>query len=193
MKHCNKCNVTKDFSEFHKSKNTHDGVSPHCKSCKKEYNKKYYLKNKEELSEQKKKWYYDNHDRVLEQKKNYYSDNRELIISKVQDYRDNNKDKISTLKSKYQKENRHKTGRLGADKRARKRSRTPKWLTKDQKEQTNNFYWLAQDLRSFTGQDYHVDHIVPLAGKNVCGLHVPWNLQVLPSDINISKGCKYEV
>ena len=55
-----------------------------------------------------------------------------------------------------------------------------------------SYYWLAQDLFKVSGQTYHVDQIVPLQGRHVCGLHVPWNLQVLPSDINISKSNGYE-
>jgi len=78
-----------------------------------------------------------------------------------------------------------------ANHRSVKLKATPQWLTKPQAEQINNFYWLAKDLKAVSGQDYHVDHIVPLQGKNVCGLHVPWNLQVLPSDINLSKGNRY--
>jgi len=75
--------------------------------------------------------------------------------------------------------------------RSAKLHATPPWITEFQNEEIKNFYWLSRDLAAVSGEIYHVDHIVPLQGKNICGLHVPWNLQILPADINLSKGNSY--
>lgn len=69
----------------------------------------------------------------------------------------------------------------------RNRQATPKGLTPEQRKQIVDIYEHMRDCRTVTGEDYHVDHIVPLRGENICGLHVPWNLQVLPAYVNISK------
>ena len=75
---------------------------------------------------------------------------------------------------------------------AHRRQAVPKWLTREQNAQIKRFYWLAQDCSLVTGEPYWVDHIVPLRGKNVCGLHVPWNLQVLPKEVNQRKNNRHE-
>jgi len=80
--------------------------------------------------------------------------------------------------------------RESALRKKRNRQATPKWLTKEHKQQIVDTYELMRDCRAVTGEDYHVDHIVPLRGENICGLHVPWNLQVLPAYVNISKANK---
>jgi hypothetical protein len=49
------------------------------------------------------------------------------------------------------------------------------------------FYLQAQYMTSVTGLSHHVDHIVPLNGGTVCGLHVQDNLQVLPARKNLQK------
>tara|TARA_R100000541_G_C1879440_1_gene82084 strand:+ start:444 stop:905 length:462 start_codon:yes stop_codon:yes gene_type:complete len=77
---------------------------------------------------------------------------------------------------------------LRASTEGKRRSKQDKSTFAGYDEEIKNFYWLARDLKAVTGEEYHVDHIVPINGKNVCGLHVPWNLQVLPADINMSKG-----
>lgn len=70
---------------------------------------------------------------------------------------------------------------------ARRRSRQKKFsLTDLQKKQINKIYSKCAEYRAM-GLDFHVDHIVPLLGKTVSGLHVPWNLQIVPAKYNLSK------
>jgi len=67
---------------------------------------------------------------------------------------------------------------------------TPLWLKEDHWRDMDRFYRKARRLTAKTKVVHHVDHIVPLQGKTVCGLHVPWNLQVLTASENISKSNK---
>ena len=70
--------------------------------------------------------------------------------------------------------------------------RTPKWLSDFDLLKMQCYYQLAAMYSKESGQQWHVDHIVPLQGKTVSGLHVPWNLQVIPADENIRKSNKHE-
>jgi len=69
---------------------------------------------------------------------------------------------------------------------------TPKWLTETMLFEIGLLYKEAQRLTRVMGEQYDVDHIVPLKGDNVCGLHVPWNLQILKHSENMKKSNKYE-
>jgi 5-methylcytosine-specific restriction endonuclease McrA len=67
----------------------------------------------------------------------------------------------------------------------------PKWLNEKHKFFLEEIYEL-RDLRTkATGIVHHVDHIIPLKGDGVCGLHVPWNLQILTAFENRAKGNRY--
>ena len=68
--------------------------------------------------------------------------------------------------------------------RALKKQACPAWVNR---KALQEIYREARDLTSRTGRRYHVDHIVPLNNPGVCGLHVPWNLQILLAEDNIRK------
>ena len=83
-------------------------------------------------------------------------------------------------------EGRAKKNALTARRRTKKLLATPKWLTRQDNKQIQAFYLESVLKSDQTGIPHEVDHIVPLQGKTVSGLHVPWNLQV----ITMSENCK---
>lgn len=76
--------------------------------------------------------------------------------------------------------------------RFRKIEATPKWLTDSDKDEIKEYYSLAKDLSWLSEELLVVDHIIPLSGKEFCGLHVPWNLQIISKSLNCSKGNRVE-
>ena len=95
--------------------------------------------------------------------------------------------RVSNLKYEHTPKAKRDKRKRAALRDRRSKQATPKWLTPEQKQQIVATYEHMRDCRAVTGEEYHVDHIVPLRGENVCGLHVPWNLQVLPACVNMSK------
>jgi hypothetical protein len=101
-----------------------------------------------------------------------------------------NPGKVAASKKKWKSDN---IGRVKADRAQRKQriaQATPKWLSSLQKEAIDFYYMMAHLRTTTTGTEYHVDHIVPLKGKNVCGLNVPWNLETIPAKENLKNGNK---
>lgn len=88
----------------------------------------------------------------------------------------------------YYKEHKNEYLARNALRRASKLYATPPWLSEEDKNKIADYYSEAQQKTKSLNEVFHVDHIVPLQGKNVCGLHVPWNLQIIAAAENLSKG-----
>ena len=95
---------------------------------------------------------------------------------------ENNVIEKAAYNAQYQLDNRKVLNAYGAKKKADKIRAIPKWANLDK----------IKEIYATCPEGYHVDHIVPLKGTNVCGLHVETNLQHLPARDNIRKGNKYE-
>jgi 5-methylcytosine-specific restriction endonuclease McrA len=118
----------------------------------------------------------------------YYEKNREAVIARASarpaeekrrnraEYKDRNVDVVRADTSV---------------RKRRHREATPRWLTKQERLQMRDLYVQARKLTELTRERYVVDHIVPLRGESVCGLHVPWNLRVITQEENLKKSNKH--
>jgi hypothetical protein len=142
----------------------------------KEVTKKYLLNNKDHIKKVKKKYYLKKLDKMLSYSKKYYLDNKEKKIKFGKLWRLKNKD--------YQKIQRLKNPSLAifycAKRNAAKLKATPRFANLEK----------IKEIYKNCPKGYTVDHIVPLQGKVVCGLHVEWNLQYLTPSENSSKSNK---
>lgn len=122
-----------------------------------------------------------------EAKANYYERNREVVIARAQ---------ARPAVEKRASRNAWKANnpvQVLADNKVRRRKHreaTPPWITKRQKTEMRSLYQIAITMTQTTGEQYVVDHIVPLRSDVVCGLHVPWNLRVITQDENLKKSNK---
>ena len=122
-----------------------------------------------------------------EAKKRYYANNKETVIQRakaraVQDQR--------KYRKTWKKQNQEEVKAATNDRRRRHKNATPSWLSAEQKAEIRKIYKEAIRLCGENPKSYAVDHIVPLMGKEVCGLHVPWNLQILTAEENFKKNNK---
>jgi hypothetical protein len=195
-KFCPRCK-TNTFN-FSPNLARHDGLSVYCKSCSREYGRELYKRNpekwkayqdrtKEQRKLYRKKYYKKNRHEIRRKRREYYLANREKIITRVTKHYENNKEKVLATKKKrypgYYKIYRKQfylnyLKRKNIIKRA-----TPIWADLDG---IMFFYIMCPP-------GHEVDHIYPLQGKNVCGLHLLENLQYLPKELNRSKGNKHNV
>jgi hypothetical protein len=93
--------------------------------------------------------------------------------------------------SRYRKDNRPKVNAADAAKIKMRKRATPKWLNWMHRAQIQEFYEIAAARTMQTGVEHNVDHVVPIKGKKVSGLNVPWNLQVLTALANQRKHASF--
>lgn len=166
------------------------------KKAKSTYDKEYRARNKDKISARMKIYYTTITDEQKELRKEYrksiqenmrtygkqyYRNNTEKTLEYSKQWYQANKSRKSVLAKEWKIINRGTVNALAAKRRAIKLNATPKWADLNA---IMEFYKNCPD-------GYHVDHIIPLQGKNVCGLHVLENLQYLPASENMSKGNKY--
>lgn len=121
----------------------------------------------------------------------YYEANKSAISAKQKDYRERRREHLREAFADWYSKNRVSQIEKAVMRRKKVIDATPSWLSQEHRKQISEIYFSCVHLSNETGIEHHVDHIVPIAGRRVCGLHVPWNLQVIPASENLSKSNKF--
>ena len=141
----------------------------------KEYNDKYKRKNREKLKEARKIHNQNNSEKIRESRSIFYKKHKERLNLATNRYKRNNPER----------------GLASAQRRrAAVANAKPSWnaeLTDFVLLEALSLARLRKDIFNFA---WHVDHMIPIKAKTVCGLHVWNNLQCLPSTMNTSKHTK---
>lgn len=186
MKQCSICGEVKPLADFYNSKSGKQGTTAHCKKCgaakdreryiKRRLNPNWVAKEQARQRDKQKRAYDADPDKLRARRRAYHANNRETSNQKAREYKQQNPEKIKELNLKWNH----------IDRAARK-LRVPSWLTSEDRAMMTSVYREARRL------GLHVDHIIPLQGKLVSGLHVPQNLQLLHPSENCSKKNTFEI
>ena len=174
-KKCSRCKQQKDLSCFNKLRSAKDGLSYKCRSCAKEAKAIDWRKNSEKRKAAVKKWKLENPekakagDRIRTNRWN--EKNRESRREMTRNWFFAN----PGIKAFYASVRRSAIAQQSIP------------LTDMQIAEIHSIYRRAKLISEKTGVPHHVDHIIPLKAKGCSGLHVPWNLQIIPAQENFKK------
>jgi hypothetical protein len=191
-KKCSKCLEVKDISNFTRPTGN---LMFYCKLCTRKSATEWRSRNKERVAIHKRSYYLKYAERIKAKGRLYHKNNAEKIKARGELYRSKNKLTLRERKRlgalKWRHNNPHLAAAMQQKQRSTRSKRVPKWLNSLHYEEISKIYFKACQKSKQTGIKHQVDHIVPLRGKNVSGLHVPWNLQVIPALDNARKGNKF--
>lgn len=171
LKRCSKCKVEVDTELFSKHATRKDGLQTQCKECDKAYAAKNAVA-------------------IAARKKIYNAENAEAISAQRKIYNAANSEARGAYNKEWAKANSGKKNALNAKRRAAKLERTPAWSNKDE---IDLIYRQSALLQKLIGREMHVDHVVPLQGDLVSGLHVAHNLQITFANLNIIKSNTFDI
>ena len=180
MKTCTKCMVPKELAEFYKRSKSPDSCQHNCKTCEAAYRAARIKANPEKTRAANAIWRQANQAKV----KGYRAAHAEKEKADTAAWKKANWAKVRALQAAWVKANPARCAHANAKRRARKLNATPAWANQPCIAEV---YELAKFLTEAAGRPYHVDHVAPLQGRNVCGLHVEFNLQVIPGVENQRK------
>jgi len=183
---CTKCKVAKDRSAFSIDRRKSDGLCVRCKACR----RNHYLNDREAVLAECREYNVANQDVRRLRCLAYYYANKDARAQKMAEWYLANKDTVAQTVTAYRLSRPGYGASLRAKRRACEIRATPLWANADA---IAAIYEAAALISSETGIRHHVDHIVPLQGKNVCGLHCEANLRVIPAKDNISKSNKWPI
>ena len=205
IKKCSSCQTSKPLFDFSKKCDTADGLTSRCKSCLSVARKAEYAARKDEILERNRKWHAENRDSVIKRQtrnrtpelnsmrsRAYYQANKSKVRALNDAWGKANPEKVLDSYRKYARLNPEVKQAASSKRRAAKLSASPDWDAELTDFVTKEAITLARDRARHFGFGWDVDHIIPLQGKTVSGLHVWNNLRVIPASINRSKSNKYE-
>lgn len=196
MKICTKCLVSQQPNEFGAASNGRDGLRYECNQCRKFYR----VANKDQIALDSAAYYAANTgkikaasaarrvlhpDKIRASSIAYCAANAETIKVRRDARNAANPERKKAIAARSAKVNAGSVNARHAKRRARKIQATPVWANMDA---IKFFYVVAARCTKATGESYHVDHVIPLQGKSVCGLHIHSNLQILTALDNMRKG-----
>jgi hypothetical protein len=149
-----------------------------------DYYKQHYRNNKEH----RKQYCKINKDRIKKQSAESRARRRVKLCEKSKNYYRENKEIIKIKRKAYRKKNIHVIQSNNANRRAIKKQSS---FNYKYSKEISTIYKKCINI-SNDEKKYNVDHIIPLIHKDICGLHVPWNLQIITSEDNIKKSNKFD-